>query len=127
MKVPSGVGRVIKTLNIADSTTTSEAIEIPSGMRLAAIQFPAGLGASSLSFTGSTDGSTYVAVEDPDGTLVTVTVGASLYVLMPELSSIPFLKLVLGTTQSPAIDLALVFESFGPSPYWHSGAILPGA
>jgi hypothetical protein len=45
---------------------------------------------------------------------------------MPELGGIPYLKLVLGTTQAPAIDLHLVFEG-GVSPFWHASAVLAAA
>ena len=128
MKVASGNGRVVQTLNIPDDGQTSEAIEIPSDMRLVAIQFPASVDATSLTFTGSVSGVTYVAINDPSGVAVSATIASSKYVLMPELSGIPFLKLALGTQQTTGtagIDLGLVFEKAASGAYPHAGAVFP--
>lgn len=123
-QVSSGSGRRVVAVPLAISTTVTEAIRVPSGQRLVAVQFPASLDATAMNFLASYDGTTFVEVEDPSGIEVTVVVAASKFVMMPDLSGIPFLKLEFGTTQDPTITLQCIFESAGPSPYWHSAAIL---
>lgn len=123
-QVASGEGRVILTVPLALNGTITEAIAVPSGMRPVAIQFPAGLDATAMNFLGSVDNSTFVELEDPDGTEIAVVVAASKYVLLPDVRGVPYLKFEFGTTQDPAINLSVVFENAGPSTYWHSAAVL---
>ena len=76
---PAHFINIIRTVvvTIAQNGTTSSAGDL-SGSQLVAVQLPATFEGTALTFTGSTDGSTYVAIYVVDGaSAYSITVGTS--------------------------------------------------
>jgi hypothetical protein len=86
---------------IAVGGTASSVVTLD-GFAMGMIHMPSTLEGTALTFTvAPTYGGTYVAPEDSSGNAIAVTVEASKAYAIPEaLFGAPFLKLVMGTTQT---------------------------
>lgn len=85
------------TVTIALNGTTSTAAELADGFSLVALQLPAVFEGTALTFTGSTDGTTYVAVYAAGGAAAySVTVGTDRIVPVDTLvfAGLRFIKVV---------------------------------
>lgn len=104
----------IATVTIANSATTSDALNCGTGRTLVGIILPAGISGTTMTFTTATaSGGTYVPVYDVGGaSAYSVTIGTSRYVpLDPRVfAGCRFLKLVSGSTESGGDTITCVLR-----------------
>ena len=99
------------TVTDAENTTPTTGIDLL-GYSLAGISFPSTFDGTALTFTVcDTQGGTYLAMIDKNGTTYTVTCAASRYVALPpaDFAGIRFIKPVCSTAQSTT-DTIFVFH-----------------
>jgi len=106
-------GIYYQTATIADSGTTSNAVD-SSGAVLCGVIIPANMEGTSLTFTTSTEADgTYVPLRDKGNAAISVTHSTaagffSLYDVLP--FGLNFMKVVAGSSQTGEASLTLVFQ-----------------
>jgi hypothetical protein len=108
----------MKTFDAAFANTETTSSVVPLGTRrVVGFYIPSGFDGVALTFTASTtvDG-TFLAVHEDAGNALSITVAASRYVTITAtkascFASLPFIKIVSGTAQSPAMSITVVTTS----------------
>ena len=99
------------TVTIANNAQTSSAAALGGGLQLVAVQLPAALTSTAMTFTGSTDGSTYVAVYAMDGAAAySITVGVDRIVPVDIrcFAGLAYVKAVAGSAEGGARIITLI-------------------
>jgi len=99
------------TVTIANNAQTSDAASLGGGLQLVAVQLPATLTSTAMTFTGSTDGSTYVAVYAMDGAAAySITVGAARIVPVDirVFAGLAYVKCVAGSAEGGERIITLI-------------------
>lgn len=109
IRVPTGQFSPLLPVTIADSMTTSSAIDL-NGMTIVGMQMPVTMSSTAITFLAAiTASGVYQPVYNGTGTLVSITVASGEYIQIDptKFQGIRFLKLVMGSSESPAITVAL--------------------
>jgi len=99
------------TVTIANGATVSGAAVLGGGLQLVAVQCPAALTSTAMTFTGSTDGTTYVAVYAMDGAAAySITVGVDRIVPVDIrcFAGLAYVKCVAGSAEGGARVITLI-------------------
>ena len=98
---------------VIDSSETTSAEVDCRGMTLCGVYMPAAFTGTALSFEASADGTTFVSVEDGDGSAVSKTVSASKYIKLDpaDFAGVRFIKVVSGSTESAERTLTLALRA----------------
>jgi hypothetical protein len=104
-------GSYTKTATIANSATTSGAVDC-SGASFGGFITPAALTGTTMTFTVSSDESgTYVPLRDSSGAAISITVATSGgYALPPELFAFPWFKFVSGSSEAASRSIIVTLK-----------------
>lgn len=103
-------GHGSKTITIANGATTSAVVPFGS-YAMAGVIMPASLDGTALTFEVSADGTNFTALDDGEGAAVGLTVAASKAYALPDALAVwAFFRLVMGTSQTGATDITVVFK-----------------
>ncbi len=107
------IGFQTATATVLSGATSSDAIQL-NGFGLVGLILPSALTSTTMTFTGSQDGTTYTALYNTSGSLLTVTVAASRIILFVpgDLVGVNYIKLVFGTAEGADRAISSISRSF---------------